>query len=288
MKYSLIYIFLICAVLSGMAQTNISVNNNKEKTRTYMQCVDSADYYIRREMWPEAERLTIEALRLKPALKTNYVLWSNLGDIRTALGNYDEALQAFDIALTTSPVKEQPRILNNRAFAFLSAEKEDEALNDINKSLMLDSVQEWPLKMRGIISLRKGLYDKSEADFKSLKSHYPDNPASYTGLGKIESTKGNHATALSYFRKSLELEQNEETWFYIILLNIEADKLPEAREDLYTALKRYPRCGNLYLLRGLLHKKNFENDQALMDKKIAKEYGADPHLIERFLPSASK
>lgn len=265
---------LLCAV-PGMAQT-------------YAECVDSADYYIKREMWNDAERMTVQALRQKPALKINYILWSNLGDIRTAKGDCQKALQAFDIALTTAPDKEKPRILNNRSYTLLKIGNEDEALDDMSESLALDSVQEWPLKMRGIINLNRRKFGEAEKDFQSLKSHYPRNAAAYTGLGKIEASKGNSDKAIEYLRKSLNLEQEEDTWFYLILINIESDQLPQAKEDLLVALKRYPRSGNLYLLRGMLHKKNYENNEALIDKKIAQDFGADPHLVERFFPSTPK
>lgn len=275
MKQLLILLSLIVCALPGRALT-------------YAECVDSADYYIKREMWNDAERMTVEALRQKPALKINYILWSNLGDIRTAKGNYDEALQAFEIALTTAPDKEKPRILNNRTYTLLNIGNEEEALNNMDESLALDSIQEWPLKMRGIINLNRGNYKQAEIDFRSLLAHFPRNAAAYTGLGKIEASRGNAEKAVEYLRQSLELEQEEETWFYLVLVNIENDKLPQAKEDLLMALKRYPRSGNLYLLRGLIHKKNYENNDALIDKKIALDFGADPHLVERFLPSAQK
>lgn len=274
-KFIIFIAFYICATFHGVAQT-------------YIECVDSADYYIRREMWSDAERMTIAALKQKPALKTNYILWSNLGDIRTALKEYPQALQAFEIALTTVPDKERPRILNNRAFSYLNTGDETHALEDITESLAIDSIQEWPLKMRGMLKLGKANYSDAERDLNSLKRHFPKNASSYMGLGQIEAFKGNSAKAEEYLRKSLELEQNEEAWFYLILLNIESDKLPKAKDDLLVALKRYPRCGNLYLLRGLLHKKNYENDAALIDKKIAQDYGADPHLVERFFPQITK
>lgn len=265
---------LVCTV-PGMAQT-------------YAECVDSADYYINREMWNAAERMTVKALRQKPALKVNYILWSNLGDIRAAKGEYEESLQAFDIALTSAPDKEKARILNNRSYTLLKIGKEDEALADMSESLALDTVQEWPLKMRGIINLNRRKFGDAEKDFQSLKRHYPRNAAAYTGLGKIAASKGDSDKAMEYLRKSLELEQDEDTWFYLVLINIESDNFSQAKEDLLVALKRYPRSGNLYLLRGLLHKKNYENNAALIDKKIALDFGADQHLVERFFPSPQK
>lgn len=268
-KLSVILTIIVCAILPGMAQT-------------YMEYVDSADYYIRNERWKDAERATISALRSMPANKLNFHLWSNLGDIRTRLADYDGALQAFEIGLASNPGS--TKLLCNRAYTLLACGRTEEALNDINRALANDSTLEWPLKMRGIISLGKGEYDTAEKDFRTLRRHFPENADAYSGLGKIEAMKGNADEAVRMLRKSLDIEQNEETWFYLVLVNIESDRISAAKEDLFTALKRYPRSGNLYLLRGVIHKKNFENDAAMIDKKIARDYGADPHLIDRFLP----
>lgn len=137
-KFLILSLVTICAVLSGMAQT-------------YIQYVDSADNYIKRENWEAAERMTIAALRLKPANKLNYLLWSNLGDIRTRQQNYEGALEAFEIALASAPRKEL--ILNNRAYTYLQMGEAEKALADIDCSLSLDSVQEWPLRIRGSLNL---------------------------------------------------------------------------------------------------------------------------------------
>ncbi len=264
---------MLCASLNMVAQT-------------YIQYVDSADNYIKIENWKEAERTTIAALKTMPANKLNYMLWSNLGDIRTRMEDYDGALQAFEIALAGSPDKKP--VLNNRAFTYIRMGNYPEALNDINESLKLDSVQEWCLNMRGVLLFGEGKYNEAEKDFESLKLHFPDNAAAYAGLGKIEATRGNTDQSISNLEKSIELKSEENTWFYLVLVNIEADRIPTAKEHLLNALKRFPRSGNLFLLRGVIHKKNFENDLAEMDKKIAVQYGADPQLVERFFSNSKK
>lgn len=274
MKHLLtILAFVVCAFIDMKAQT-------------YIQYVDSADNYIKTENWPEAERTTIAALKLMPANKLNYMLWSNLGDIRTRMEDYDGALQAFDIAMAGALDKKP--VLNNRAYTYLKMGRYSEAIADMDESLKLDSIQEWCLNMRGMMLFGEGKYADAENDFKSLMRHFPDNASAYSGLGKIEAVKGNAEQAISYLGKSLELKQDEDTWFYLVLVNIESDRIPEAKEQLLTALKRYPRSGNLFLLRALIHKKNYENDLAEMDRKIAIEYGADPQLVEKFFIDLKK
>ena len=254
----------------------------KIMAQTYMQYVDSADYYITRELWEDAERVTIAALKLSPGNKLNKYLWSNLGEIRCSCENYDGSLQAFEIALASD--KTNSDILSKRAYTYLKMGNQEKALEDLNSALLSDTILEWPLKMRGLILLGTGELDKAEKDFTNLKQHFPNNPEAYKGLGKILATKGDNKNAISMLRKSLELNQDEDTWFYLIVINIEDGNLNEAKEDLYIALKRYPRCGNLYLLRGVIHKLQYENDAALIDKKIAIDYGADKILIDKYFP----
>lgn len=256
------------------------------KAQTYIQYVDSADNYIKAENWPDAERTTIAALKLMPANRLNYMLWSNLGDIRTRMEDYDGALQAFDIAMAGAPDKKP--VLNNRAYTYMQMGRYRDALSDIDESLKVDSIQEWCLNMRGVMLFGEGNYEDAENDFKKLMRHFPGNASAYSGLGKIEAVKGNSEQAIKYLEKSIELRQDEDTWFYLVLVNIESDRIPEAKEQLLTALKRYPRSGNLFLLRALIHKKNYENDLAEMDRKIALEYGADPQLVEKFFTDLKK
>lgn len=259
---------------------------NESKAQTYIQYVDSAENYAKVGNWKDAERTTILALKLMPANKLNYMLWSNLGDIRTRMNDYPGALQAFEIALASAP--EKKNIYNNRAYTYLQMGDTENARSDIENSLAIDSIQEWPLNMRGVLKFGEGKYAEAERDFESMRRHFPQSAPAYSGLGKIEAVKGNTNKSIEYLEKSLELSQDEDTWFYLILVNIEAEKLPAAKEKLLVALKRYPRSGNLYLLRGILHKKNYENESADLDKKIALQYGADPHLVERFFPNFKK
>lgn len=272
-KFILTYLFICCVALPGAAQT-------------YFQYVDSADYYIKKENWLKAEQMTIAALKSMPANRLNVHLWSNLGDIRTRRGDFDGAIQAFDIGLAKDP--NNTTILCNRAFTLLSVNNESDALADINHALEVDSTLAWPRRMRATLSLAKNNFPQAEKDFISLRNHHPELAAPYAGLGKIAALKGETNNAIPLFEKALEIEHDQESWFYLILLNIESDQLPKAKELLNSAMKRYPNDGNFYLLRGIIRKKSFENDGALADRKRAIEYGADPELIKKFFPVEKK
>lgn len=254
--------------------------------QTYIQYVDSADNYIKVENWDKAEEMTIKALKKSPGNRLNYMLWSNLGDIRTRKEDYDGALQAFEIGLNLKPGFLP--ILCNRAYMYLSMGNVKNAMADLDEALRIDSVQEWPLNMKASLMYATGKYDEAEKNYKSLAKMFPENADAYSGLGKIEALKGNSIDAKKLLNKSLGIRQDEDVWFHLILLDVENENFKEAKDNLYTALKRYPRSGNLYLLRGLIHLKNYENDAADIDKKIAIENGADPQFVEKFIPRRVK
>ena len=50
------------------------------------------------------------------------------------------------------------------------------------------------------------------------------------------------------------------------------------------AIRRHPRTGELYLMRGVLHLRKYRNDDALTDKKTAISLGVEPEMAERLIP----
>lgn len=285
MKIHLIILFLICAFCNGKAQT-------------YFEYVDSADNLIKQEKWAQAENVVISALKSMPANKLNYLLWSNLGEIRIRQENTEGALEAFTIGLASSP--NNTSLLIKRASAYLSINRVREGMEDIDNCLRIDSTLLWPLKMKGLLLLdncetndnfsKEKLSEKlheAETYFMKLKKLDSNSYEAYLGLGKIEAMRGNSVLAERYFRKSIELKPDNLTYFYLILLNIENNNPVQAKSDLSIALKRYPKDGNLFLLRAAINKITFQNEAALADKKIAINYGADPHLVDRFFSNYS-
>lgn len=248
----------------------------------YLALADSADNYIKREQWEKAESVIIKALRLEPGNFSNSLLLSNLGIVRTNQGRNEEALESYKLGLSIAPGSSV--LYNNRARTYLKISDYDKALADLDISLSIDSLQEWPLQMRGLLLINKGEFAKSEEDFNLLRIHYPENPTAYLGLAKIEAAKGNIKNALDHYNESIRLEDSPEIRFERILLKIEADKYSEASEDIRESIAKYPQHPDFYLLRGYLHRLNYRYEEARIDKKIALEKGIDPDFANYFIP----
>ena len=251
------------------------------RTETYLQLADSADHYISRKMWSEAEAVLVRNLRRHPANVNNWQLLSNLGVARTHLRKLPEAMEAFETALVMQP--RSTAVHNNRAFAWLMADNSDKALKDLTESLEIDSVQEWPLRMKGLIELKENRVKEARRYLERHRRHFDPTPEVLSGLALCDEADGMKEEAISLYGEALALRQDPDNWFRLIMLKIETNRLGEADDDLQRALKIFPDEGNLYLLRAVLRKQNFLNTEAEADVKLALRKGADPELAKALL-----
>ncbi len=256
--------------------------NAEASSPRYIALADSADTYIRNEKWTEAERIIIEALRLEPANFSNSLLFSNLGVVRTRRGDYKSALEAFELGLAIAP--SSTVIMNNRAQTYMLQADYANARSDLDNSLAIDSVQEWPLLMRGQLRLGENDLKGAAGDFSFLLKHFPDNFSAMEGLGRVADMEGNYDNAIKYFDEALKMHDNTETRSLRILTKIKNEKYSEAAIDLSESLSHYPDYADFYVWRGYLHRLNYRNEEAQADKKNAIVKGADPQFVEQFIP----
>lgn len=247
----------------------------------YIALADSADNYIKAENWEMAEKTLLSALRLEPGNFSNSLLLSNLGVIQTRQGRMDEALESFRLGLSIAP--RSSVLYTNRARTYLHLKRYQDALADINETLSIDSIQEWPLQMRGFLLINTDP-ERAKKDFTRLSKYYPHNALAMTGLAAVAEKEGNFNDALKYYDESLKIEDNPDIRFSRILLKINMQQYSEASEDISESIKLFPQEGQLYLIRGYLHKLNYRNEEAAIDKKIALDKGTDKQLVDQFFP----
>lgn len=248
----------------------------------YIALADSADRFIKKEMWVEAEKTIIEALRLEPANFSNSLLFSNLGIVRTNRGDFKSALEAYGLGLSIAPGSTVIR--NNRAKTRIMTADYDGALCDIEESLAIDSLQEWPLQMRGLLRLRNGNLEGAFSDFSTILKKFPDNFSAMEGLGKVAEAKGEHSDAIKYYDEALKMNDNPETRSALILIKINMERYSDASTLITEAISKYPDYSDFYVWRGYLHRLNFRNEEAAADKKIALAKGADKAFVDSFIP----
>ncbi|MDE6143844.1 MAG: tetratricopeptide repeat protein [Muribaculaceae bacterium] len=268
-------------LISTLAFVAFSFGANASSPK-YMELADSADNYIKRERWSDAESTIISALRLEPGNFSNALLLSNLGVVRTNLGKMEEALEAFRLGLSVAP--KSSVIRTNRARTFLLMGDYENALSDINETLEIDSIQEWPLQMRGLLLLGNDEIENARKDFTRLSKLNPRNSTAMAGLARVAEKEGNFNDALKLYDEAINIDDNPETRFSRILLKINMENYSDASQDIVNSIKIYPEHPDFYIARGYLHLLNFRNQEASIDRKIALDKGADPQLVEQFIP----
>ncbi|MDE6444087.1 MAG: hypothetical protein K2K64_06675, partial [Muribaculaceae bacterium] len=188
----------------------------------------------------------------------------------------------FRLGLSIAP--NSSTLHNNRARTLLHLKRGDEALEDIEASLKIDSIQEWPLQMKGLLLLENNKLEESKDIFNLLCHHFPYNDVGMAALGRISEKEGNKEDALRYYDEALRLSDNPETRSWRILLKIDMENYSGAASELRESIAKYPEYPYFYLWRGYLSRLNYRDEEAIADKKIALSKGADSKLVEIYIP----
>ena len=250
--------------------------------RDYVQMADSADCYIAREMWVDAKRCTVDALRRDPSNFNNALLLSNLGIINTHLGDVEEAVSNFTLGLSIAPASTTLRA--NRARAYLSLGQYGEAYDDLAAILEAAPGDDWARKMYGVTCLAQGNSEEALAQFRKIEQ--PD--ADTRMMAQIAAGNNDTDYARTLYDRLVETSPSDESYFDRALFLISTEDYQLASDDIREGLKLSPRNGDLLLLRAYIHSAMHENDMAEMDKKLAAEYGADTKLFNTLFPTPRK
>lgn len=275
MNFNIIAIAALLSVVSAPAAD--------AQSKGYVENVDSAAWYADHERWADSERCLKQALRLEPAYAGNALVLSNLGYAQTRLGHLDEALVSYGASLGINP--ESARVLTNRAATYIDKGDTRSALADLDKALNIDPNLKDALRVRGVLRLDKGDTTGAEADFTALAKIAPADASAFSGLASCAAMKGDLKEAVKWYDEAIKISPDEDMMFMRGLYLLETDDFKGASEAIAEALAKYPQCGNLYLLRGVLHQRAYLNTEAEADKKLALRYGADPEIFEQLFPA---
>lgn len=252
----------------------------------YEALLDSAEVAFNKQDWEKAGNLYREALRQKPASPLNSKIFANLGLCLSGEGKFQDAIEAFNIALIKEP--DNARILTRRASAYLMTDKPSDALEDINSALQADSLNSEALRIHGQIMLGSHNLQSAKEDFTRLMKVAPTDPWGPAGLGEIATANADYNQAIDYFKTALKLEENSDFRLSLISSLLATNRLSEAESILRESILLYKNVGEFYILRGKLHKVLHQNREMEADKKSAIEYGIDPQIVEQYLPSFGK
>lgn len=247
--------------------------------QSYMALVDSADYYIGKEDWHNAEKEILNALRKEPANHNNSLLLSNLATIQRYQKRNGEALNNYTLALYMTP--NAVTLLKNRASLYLELDSVNAAYADYEKIIKLDDTDVESRYYHGMIALEFGDMVTSKADFDAILKTKSKSTQGKEGLALWNKINGNYDDALILYNQlikdcgsTLPLLTNRAECF------LSKKNFPEATNDINEALKLNPTEGYLYLLKARLNKLRFQNDEAKINAELAVKYGINKKTAE--------
>lgn len=272
--------------LTALLLSAIATPMEMKAKSDYEAYIDSADNYASREHYVEAARCYREALRANPGSPLNSKIFANLGICLTETGQLTEAIDALDVALVREP--SSPHILTSRARALLLSDRRQDALTDLDAALAADSLHLPALRLRSQLHMLTADYPKAETDFTTIHTHYPAEDLGAIGLAQCHMMRGDFDAAITLYREAITLADEADTHVALASALLNARRNSEAGEMLREAIRLHPRCGELYLMRGVLHQRMYRTEEAMTDKKTALSLGVDPAKADAVLPGKVK
>ena len=278
MKKKIIGLFLILSIAStGFAQDYV--------TPTYKQWVTKSADYMEKNQLDSAEFALNQAIMSEPKNKNNSWLMTSLGTIQQHLGKMDEAYISITAALNKHP--ESAFILHQRAGLLMEMERWDEAREDYNKLLSIDSLDVEALYNRGVLKLEMKDRVGAAKDFEVAERNGEFSPFGLLGKALLYRLDGEWGEAEKTYTAVLK-DYPEMTDLYLKRAEcyLHLDQLSRLSADLQAASAHEFANPMYYFLRGQLRLKQFDKLAARSDFKKAQELGMESELLHPWIKKA--
>lgn len=276
MKY--IYcVFLFFSALSLRAQST-----------DYDKWISKAMQFVETNQLDSASLALNNAMASDPTNKNNSVLLLNQGIIQRQLQMYNEAYISFTAALSNT--ENAPLVLHNRASLLVEMERFDDALEDYNALLQIDSSDTEALYRRGLLYLQQGNRAQAETDFASAERVAPNDlftKLSRALLLKLDNDWQNAEMIYSEIIASEIYEANSIYYLNRAECYLNTGQTAKAAADI-RAIERDEKANPFfYILRGRLRLEQFDKFAAKIDFEKAKQLGYDADIANDWIKKAN-
>lgn len=265
------------ALLSFLSEASDRLN-----TTEYMRLVEKSDELIASEDWAGAEKALREALNLEPANPSNQLLLTNIGLVLLQQGKYGDAERHLDVALLMNPNSFIAR--KYRGMLRMQAQRLEEAMEDFNRAISLDSLDLSVRNLRGFLLVAEGDSRTASNDFLTVLEREPDNIEALEGLVECSALTDSPAQAVTFLNRLIDLDPKPERFFSRGMIFAKQGELSKASLDVQEGLKADPKNGNLYILRAYIEKISYRNNEARSSLEKAQRFGGDPEIIASLFP----
>jgi tetratricopeptide (TPR) repeat protein len=265
---------------------------NNELPSTKEQDYNAGTDFSNRKMYTEALDMFKLAVRASGPHELDPWIYNNWGAALNELGEYQEAIVKFDMALSIDSsfkmVQNNRKIAekNVKKFGSKSTETGGSASGTVSGMSSSKSSKDWrDWQWEG-----KGLYDAGQYE-EALKKYeksielYPDNRNVYIDKGKALQALGRYDDAIGAYDKALELKPDL-FWPWAYKGNV-LEKLGRDEDALDAYNMAMKNCNGLFLnefggMKGALLEKMGRIDEALETyNEIVKTYQKDQNALER-------
>ena len=278
MKKKIIGLFLILGFsITAFAQDYVSP--------TYKEWVAKSANYMEQNQLDSAEYALNQAIMSDPKNNNNSWLMTSLGTIQQHLGKMDAAYISLTAALNKLP--ESVFILHQRASLLVEMERWDEAREDYNALLSIDSLDVEALYHRGVLKLEMKDRVGAEKDFEVAESNGEFSPFGLLGKAFLyrldenwEEAEKTYTAVLNDYPEMVDLYlKRAECYLHL-------DQLSRLSADLQAAASHEFANPMYYFLRGQMRLKQFDKLAARSDFKKAQELGMDSELLHPWIKKA--
>ncbi|WP_204053506.1 tetratricopeptide repeat protein, partial [Microbispora rosea] len=227
--------------------------------------------------YEEAERIAGELIRRHPTQPRAYLA---LGEVLIESGHYARAIHCLDHALQIQPSNSQAwsekiealrrsrdflaaaeaavaataqcsnsaRILVATAWLHSAQDHEDQAVEEVERALVIDPRYPWALRSRIVFLRRARRYQEAHQAATEALQHHPDDPDLYVTIAWLHSAQGNYDQAVASTQQALTVDPRH-SWALssrILLLRM-ARRYQEAHQAASEALEHHLDDPDLYV-----------------------------------------
>ena len=269
-KFYILLIMGICACATSLVQAQT----------TYAEWCERAATAIEGDSLTQAQEYIRQALRLDPSNSNNAMLFSNLGTIQREQGQYELALESYQLALNLSPMSIP--ILMNHATLSLELGRYDAARADYSQVIELEPHHKEALLMRAYIYMQQRVYKFARQDYDTLLRYAPLNYSGRLGLATLHQREQHYEEALKVLDGMLTDKGGEAAYsgrdlavVYVARAGVELDMRREdlALLDLHEAIRLDAGQAEAYMMRGQVYLMQDKKAQARRDFEKAVSLG---------------
>ena len=257
---------------------------------TYAEWCERAAKAIEGDSLTQAQEYIRQALRLDPSNPNNAMLFSNLGTIQREQGQYELALESYQLALNLSPMSIP--ILMNHATLSLELGRYDAARADYSQVIELEPHHEEALLMRAYIYMQQRVYKFARQDYDTLLRYAPLSYNGRLGLATLHQREQHYEEALKVLDGMLAdkggdpaYSESDLALVYVARAGVELDMRRDdlALMDLDEAIRLDDTQAEAYMMRGQVYLMQDKKTQAKRDFEKAVSLGVPQSEVREWL-----